>query len=151
MTAPQPLSDLCFPQHSKLYSNFGLYISSDKCHVDWENVALTNVTGCCGCSSRYRMLSRSYAFNCVLRLRTSTEFKPGHSYGHFFPDPQYENVQHIIYCDSFATYAYDFDFANNVGFSRLYNVKEYELLRRNFSDTGCFGFGIQENIDLGIK
>ncbi|MFQ6671235.1 hypothetical protein Gotur_035843, partial [Gossypium turneri] len=27
----------------------------------------------------YRMLSRPYAFNCVLRLRTSTEFKPGHS------------------------------------------------------------------------
>lgn len=39
-------------------------------------------------------------------------------YGHFFPDPQYENVQHIICCDSFATYAYDFEFANNVGFSR---------------------------------
>ncbi|KAJ6416742.1 hypothetical protein OIU84_002586 [Salix udensis] len=30
-------------------------------------------------------------------------------------------------------------------------VKEYELLRRNFSDTGCFGFGIQEHIDIGIK
>ncbi|PNT70138.1 hypothetical protein BRADI_2g06467v3 [Brachypodium distachyon] len=30
-------------------------------------------------------------------------------------------------------------------------VKEYELLRRNFSDTGCFGFGIQEHIDLGMK
>ncbi|KAF8115112.1 hypothetical protein N665_0030s0147 [Sinapis alba] len=30
-------------------------------------------------------------------------------------------------------------------------VTEYELLRRNFSDTGCFGFGIQEHIDLGIK
>ncbi|CAN1229606.1 60S ribosomal protein L11 [Linum perenne] len=30
-------------------------------------------------------------------------------------------------------------------------VKEYELLRKNFSDTGCFGFGIQEHIDLGIK
>ena len=30
-------------------------------------------------------------------------------------------------------------------------VKEYELLGRNFSDTGCFGFGIQEHIDLGIK
>nr|GMD23758.1 60S ribosomal protein L11-1 [Ipomoea batatas] len=30
-------------------------------------------------------------------------------------------------------------------------VKEYELLRRNFSDTGCFAFGIQEHIDLGIK
>lgn len=25
------------------------------------------------------MLSRPYAFNCILRLRTSTEFKPGHS------------------------------------------------------------------------
>ncbi|XP_010557420.1 PREDICTED: protein transport protein SEC23 [Tarenaya hassleriana] len=66
----------------------------------------------------FQMLSRPYAFNCVLRLRTSTEFKPGHSYGHFFPDPQYENVQHIICCDSYATYAYDFDFANNTGFSR---------------------------------
>ena len=30
-------------------------------------------------------------------------------YGHFFPDPQYENVQHIICCDSLATYAYDFE------------------------------------------
>ncbi|KAE8788757.1 hypothetical protein D1007_37119 [Hordeum vulgare] len=29
-------------------------------------------------------------------------------------------------------------------------VKEYELLRRNFSDTGCFGFGIQEHIDLDM-
>merc|ERR1712203_387860 len=30
-------------------------------------------------------------------------------------------------------------------------VKEYELLRKNFSDTGNFGFGISEHIDLGIK
>ncbi|CAK0786729.1 60S ribosomal protein L11A [Coccomyxa viridis] len=30
-------------------------------------------------------------------------------------------------------------------------VKEYELLQRNFSDTGNFGFGINEHIDLGIK
>jgi len=30
-------------------------------------------------------------------------------------------------------------------------VKEYELRRRNFSDTGNFGFGIDEHIDLGIK
>ena len=43
-------------------------------------------------------------------------------YGHFFPDPQYENVQHIICCDSYATYAYDFEFANNVGFSRYINI-----------------------------
>eukprot|EP01018_Ginkgo_biloba_P028273 Gb_24752 [translate_table: standard] len=32
-----------------------------------------------------------------------------------------------------------------------FKVKEYELLRRNFSETGCFGFGIQEHNDLGIK
>ncbi|XP_009404358.2 protein transport protein SEC23 D-like isoform X2 [Musa acuminata AAA Group] len=66
----------------------------------------------------YRMLSRPYAFGCLLRLRTSSEFKTGNSYGHFFPDPQYENVQHIICCDSFATYTYDFEFANNDVFSR---------------------------------
>ena len=30
-------------------------------------------------------------------------------------------------------------------------VKEYELKARNFSNTGNFGFGINEHIDLGIK
>merc|ERR1712137_375318 len=30
-------------------------------------------------------------------------------------------------------------------------VKEYELLNRNFSSSGNFGFGINEHIDLGIK
>ncbi|CAO3627580.1 unnamed protein product [Cunninghamella blakesleeana] len=30
-------------------------------------------------------------------------------------------------------------------------VKEYELRDRNFSNTGNFGFGIEEHIDLGIK
>ena len=30
-------------------------------------------------------------------------------------------------------------------------MREYELLRRNFSDSGNFGFGINEHIDLGIK
>lgn len=30
-------------------------------------------------------------------------------------------------------------------------VKEYELQSRNFSETGNFGFGINEHIDLGIK
>lgn len=30
-------------------------------------------------------------------------------------------------------------------------VREYELKQGNFSDTGNFGFGIQEHIDLGIK
>ncbi|KAI4817452.1 hypothetical protein KUCAC02_010853 [Chaenocephalus aceratus] len=30
-------------------------------------------------------------------------------------------------------------------------VREYELRKSNFSNTGNFGFGIQEHIDLGIK
>jgi len=30
-------------------------------------------------------------------------------------------------------------------------VKEYELRAKNFSETGNFGFGIDEHIDLGIK
>jgi len=30
-------------------------------------------------------------------------------------------------------------------------VKEYELREGNFSETGTFGFGIDEHIDLGIK
>lgn len=30
-------------------------------------------------------------------------------------------------------------------------VKEYELKQSNFSDTGNFGFGVEEHIDLGIK
>ncbi|KAK9079171.1 hypothetical protein SSX86_000841 [Deinandra increscens subsp. villosa] len=81
----------------------------------------------------YRMLSRPYAFNCVMRLRTSTEFKTGNSYGHFFPDPQYENVQHIICCDSYATYAYDFDFANTYGFAR--HTNELPMLQLAFQYT----------------
>lgn len=30
-------------------------------------------------------------------------------------------------------------------------VKEFELKHCNFSNSGCFGFGINEHIDLGIK
>jgi len=30
-------------------------------------------------------------------------------------------------------------------------VKEFELLDKNFADTGSFGFGIDEHIDLGLK
>ena len=30
-------------------------------------------------------------------------------------------------------------------------MKEYELKKKNFSNTGCFGFGITEHIDLGLK
>lgn len=34
---------------------------------------------------------------------------------------------------------------------RALKVKEYELKKVNFSNSGCFGFGITEHIDLGIK
>lgn len=30
-------------------------------------------------------------------------------------------------------------------------VKDYELKAANFSDTGNFGFGIEEHIDMGVK
>ncbi|KAG6549307.1 hypothetical protein Mapa_009293 [Marchantia paleacea] len=66
----------------------------------------------------YRMLNRPYAFQCALRVRTSTEFKAARVYGHFYPDPQYENLQHIICCDQYATYALDFEFAGPQGFGR---------------------------------
>lgn len=45
-------------------------------------------------------------------------------------------------------YAYKFIIITNI---KLLQVREYELRRENFSDTGNFGFGIQEHIDLGIK
>ena len=34
---------------------------------------------------------------------------------------------------------------------RALKVKEYELRKKNFSDEGNFGFGIEEHIDLGMK
>lgn len=34
---------------------------------------------------------------------------------------------------------------------RALKVKEFELSSKNFSNTGNFGFGINEHIDLGVK
>ncbi len=34
---------------------------------------------------------------------------------------------------------------------RALKVKEYELRNSCFNNTGCFGFGITEHIDLGMK
>jgi hypothetical protein len=45
-------------------------------------------------------------------------FGNGVQYGHYFPDPEYDNVQRIICCDQFATYAIDFEFNTASGFSR---------------------------------
>jgi large subunit ribosomal protein L11e len=30
-------------------------------------------------------------------------------------------------------------------------VKDYEIKKSNFDENGCFGFGIEEHIDLGVK
>jgi hypothetical protein len=99
---------------------------------------------------RYRMLSRPYAFGCVLCILTSPEFKSAcgvssHSlqcyvvdalrrslcgglwvqYGHYFLDPQYESVQHIICSDEYATYAFDFEFSNSTSFTRFDHISDY--------------------------
>ncbi|CAD8187774.1 unnamed protein product [Paramecium octaurelia] len=42
------------------------------------------------------------------------------------------------------------DQAKDILFRGL-RVKEMELKKRNFSESGNFGFGIQEHIDLGLK
>ncbi len=42
-------------------------------------------------------------------------------------------------------------FKANEILDRGLKVKEYELKKANFSSTGCFGFGITEHIDLGLK
>ena len=42
-------------------------------------------------------------------------------------------------------------FKANEILDRGLKVKEYELKKKNFSNTGCFGFGITEHIDLGLK
>jgi large subunit ribosomal protein L11e len=42
-------------------------------------------------------------------------------------------------------------FKANEILERGLKVKEFELKRKNFSNTGCFGFGITEHIDLGLK
>jgi large subunit ribosomal protein L11e len=42
-------------------------------------------------------------------------------------------------------------FKANELLDRGLKVREYELKKKNFSNTGCFGFGITEHIDLGLK
>lgn len=52
----------------------------------------------------------------LLRLRTSPEFKVVRSYGHLFPDDQYDNLYHIISCDPHDSFAFDFEFTSSDGF-----------------------------------
>ncbi|KAJ7538391.1 hypothetical protein O6H91_11G046100 [Diphasiastrum complanatum] len=87
----------------------------------------------------YRMLSRPCAINGVLRLRTSPEFKAARVYGHYSPDPQYENIQHIICCDAYGTLAYDFEFTDSTGFSR--NFEAPPMIQLAFQYTRIMPLG----------
>ena len=53
--------------------------------------------------------------------------------------------------EKIAVYVTVRGFKANEILDRGLKVKEYELKNVNFSATGCFGFGITEHIDLGLK
>ena len=53
--------------------------------------------------------------------------------------------------EKIAVYVTVRGFKANEILDRGLKVKEYELKNVNFSNTGCFGFGITEHIDLGLK
>jgi large subunit ribosomal protein L11e len=53
--------------------------------------------------------------------------------------------------EKIAVYVTVRGFKANEILDRGLKVKEYELKKENFSSTGCFGFGITEHIDLGLK
>jgi hypothetical protein len=53
--------------------------------------------------------------------------------------------------NSFAPSQYAYLGCHSNSLERGLKVREYELRKKNFSQTGNFGFGIQEHIDLGIK
>ncbi|GMH33418.1 hypothetical protein BSKO_01252 [Bryopsis sp. KO-2023] len=63
----------------------------------------------------HRHISTPRAQSCLLRIRTSPEFKIARCYGNLFRDPVYEDLFHIISCDPFETVAFDFQYKN--GFS----------------------------------
>lgn len=62
-------------------------------------------------------LATRRAIGCMLRLRTSTEFRVGRAYGHFVPDEELEDLHHIGACDPHASFAFDFEFATGDGFA----------------------------------
>lgn len=53
--------------------------------------------------------------------------------------------------EKIAVYVTVRGFKANEILERGLKVKEFELKKKNFSNTGCFGFGITEHIDLGLK
>lgn len=77
------------------------------------------------------MLSRPYAFNCILRLRTSTEFKPGHFVSHWASK-----------CDNRCIFAYDvflffcsMDISSLIHNMRMFNTLFVVILMRHMLMT----------------
>eukprot|EP00195_Chlamydomonas_chlamydogama_P017072 CAMPEP_0202896248 /NCGR_PEP_ID=MMETSP1392-20130828/5266_1 /ASSEMBLY_ACC=CAM_ASM_000868 /TAXON_ID=225041 /ORGANISM="Chlamydomonas chlamydogama, Strain SAG 11-48b" /LENGTH=777 /DNA_ID=CAMNT_0049581523 /DNA_START=303 /DNA_END=2636 /DNA_ORIENTATION=+ len=64
----------------------------------------------------YRRLSGQHASAGLLRVRTSAGFKPVRVYGRLFADQQFDNLHHIISCDTSDTFAMDFEFTSKEGF-----------------------------------
>ena len=56
-----------------------------------------------------------------------------------------------LLCETVACFCCLYVFISLMSIGVLFQVREYELRKNNFCDTGNFGFGIQEHIDLGIK
>ncbi|CAD7704802.1 unnamed protein product [Ostreobium quekettii] len=64
----------------------------------------------------YRHLSSPHAQNCLLKVRTSPEFRVARLYGRVFKDPMYDDVYHMMSCDAFDVVTVDFEFVHKEGF-----------------------------------
>lgn len=69
------------------------------------------------------MLSRPYAFNCIMRLRTSSEFKPGHSVSKTISVSMDHIFQGLV-----LVYAYDIAFCSMGISSLIHNMKMFSTL-----------------------
>jgi hypothetical protein len=67
----------------------------------------------------YRRLRQLRGLGGVLRLRTSVEFQPVRAAGPCIADQQYDNLYHVLACDSYDTFAFDFEFTAAQGFSQV--------------------------------
>lgn len=68
----------------------------------------------------------------------------------FFQNYYYDN-NHLLFIFNVISLLQVRGFKANEILERGLKVKEFELKKKNFSNTGCFGFGITEHIDLGLK
>lgn len=63
----------------------------------------------------------------------------------------YDDNNHLLFIFNVISLLQVRGFKANEILERGLKVKEFELKKKNFSNTGCFGFGITEHIDLGLK